>query len=604
MKLPRSKKLRLACAFAALTTLPINAEERHELRVGIAGHAFEHLGAIGDQAEAAAASGMTIIYPGCFGQMGAEGLPAPEQTEVLRKKFNAYLRDAKASGVKLALAYVCSTSIVKLETFDKNWSKEFRAQFATPPAQWLQQDRDGKPLPSWYGGNYLPACKNNPDWRTYEKFMVKLQLESGSDGIFFDNPTVHPQGCYCEPCMKKFAGFLGKEGTKIELPATDQMAFLRQLAVSRSNDFLRFRATTARDFLAEMRTYARTIKSDALMTCNNSLNTPGAFFSQARTYGYNIYEMSKAEDLVVVEDMATQPRVLPDGSVAEYGPIYELLHAISHRKPVVACALADGDYHTAPNLVRLAMAEAAAHRASYLAWPTWPENVRQKMIAAIRPQADLLRKHASLLNETTPVADALLFLPFRRWVDTADCQPLRVASDLCRANIAFEVVCEDDLLKTLAVKRRPVLLVESRSVLLPPESVAIDQFQHDGGKVVWTGEDKWFEQFQNLAGKPSVKVEGLSTVRAVICDQAAKRIVHLLNHNVQRLSSFEDKVTPAADVRLQVRVPFAPKSVKAISADAKATHGSVSFTAAQEDGDHSLAVTIPHLEISTILLIE
>jgi len=226
------------------------------------------------------------------------------------------------------------------------------------------------------------------------------------------------------------------------------------------------------------------------------------------------------------------------------------------------------------------------------------------MIAAIRPQADLLRKHAGLLNETTPVADALLFLPFRRWVDTADCQPLRVASDLCEANIAFEVVCEDDLLKTLAVKRRPVLLVESRSVLLPPESVAIDQFQHDGGKVVWTGEDQWFEQFQNPAGKPSVKVEGLSTVRAVICDQPAKRIVHLLNLNVQRLSSFEDKVTPAADVRLQVRVPFAPKSVKAISADAEATQGSVPFTSAQEDGDHSLAVTIPHLEISTILLIE
>jgi hypothetical protein len=51
----------------------------------------------------------------------------------LRKKFSDYIRDAKASGIKLALAYVCSTSIVKLETFDKNWSKEFRAQFATPP---------------------------------------------------------------------------------------------------------------------------------------------------------------------------------------------------------------------------------------------------------------------------------------------------------------------------------------------------------------------------------------------------------------------------------------------------------------------------------------
>lgn len=587
-----------------LTTLPINAEERHELRVGIAGHAFEHLGAIGDQAEAAAASGSTIIYAGGMGEMGYNGFLKPKELTALAADRNAYVRRAKANGIQLALGYVCATSIVKLETFDKHWSNEFRAQFATPPAEWLQQDRDGRPLPSWSGGDYRPACMNNPDWRAYEKSVLRFQIESGHDGIFFDNPTVHPQGCYCELCMKKFAGFLGKEGAKIELPATDQVLFLRQLAVSRSGDFLRFRGTTARDFLAEMRTYARTIKSDALITCNNSLNSPGAFFSQCRGFGYNIYEMSKVEDFVVVEDMATQPRVLPDGSVAEYGPIYGLLHAISHRKPVVACALTDGDYHTAPKRVRLAMAEAAAHRASNLAWPTWPENVRQKMVAAIRPQADLLRKHAGLLNETTPVADALLFLPFRRWVDTADCQPLRVASDLCRANIAFEAVCEDELSKTLAVKRRPVLLVESRSVLLPPESVAIDQFQHDGGKVVWTAEDKWFEQFQNLAGKPSVKVEGLSTVRAVVCDQPAKRIVHLLNLNVQRLSSFEDKVTPAADVRLQVRVPFAPKSVKAISPDGEATQGSVPFTSAQEAGDHSLAVTIPRLEISTILLIE
>jgi len=36
---------------------------------------------------------------------------------------------------------------------------------------------------------------NHPDWRTYERFMVRQQLESGCDGIFFDNPTVHPQGC-------------------------------------------------------------------------------------------------------------------------------------------------------------------------------------------------------------------------------------------------------------------------------------------------------------------------------------------------------------------------------------------------------------------------
>ena len=604
MKLPRFKKLRLACVFAALTTMQINAAERPELRVGIAGHAFDHLGAIGDQAEAAAASGSTIIYAGGVGEVGYNGFLKPEELTALAAARNAYVRRAKANGIQLALGYVCATSIVKLETFDKNWSKEFRAQFETPPAEWLQQDRNGKPLPSWYGGDYRPACMNNPNWRAYEKSVVRLQIESGHDGIFFDNPTVHPQGCYCEHCMKKFAAFIDSEGTKIDLPATDQVLFLRQLAASRSADFLRFRSTTARDFLAEMRTYARTIKSDALVTCNNSLNSPGAFFSQCRGFGYNIYEMSKVEDLVVVEDMATQPRVLPDGSVAEYGPIYELLHAISHRKPVVACALADGDYHTAPNLVRLAMAEAAAHRASYLAWPTWPENERQKMIAAIRPQADFLRKHSGLLNETTPRVDALLFLPFRRWVDTADCQPLKIAGALGRANVQFEAVCEDDLAERLKVRPQPVLLVESQSVLSPTETATIDTFKRDGGQVVWTTADNWFAEFQNVAGISSVKVQGPATNRVVVHDQPGKRIIHLLNLNVQRLSSFEDKVNPATGVRLQVRVSFAPKSVKAISADAEATQGSVQFTSAQEDGDHSLAVTIPRLEISTILLIE
>ena len=579
-------------------------KELRELRVGIAGHAFDHLGGIGDQAEAAVASGANIIYPGGLGALSYEGLPKAEGLEIARAKASDYLRHAKAGGVKLAIAYVCSTSIVKLATFDQNWSKELCAQFATPPAQWLQQDREGRPLPSWYGGDYLPACKNNPDWRTYEKFMVKLQLTLGNDGIFFDNPTVHPQGCYCEHCLKKFAGFLANEGTTIELPANDRTLFLRQLATTRARDFLRFRATIARDFLTEMRSYARTIKPDALVTCNNSLNTSDALFSQSRTLGYNIYEMSKAEDFVVVEDMATQPRVLPDGSVAEYGPTYEMLHAISHGKPVVACTLAEGDYHTAPNLVRLAMAEAAAHRASYLAWPTWPENVRQRMASTIRPQADFLRENASLLNETTPAAEALLFLPFRRWVDTADCQPQKIASALSRANVQFEVVCEDDLAARLHAKPRTVLLAESQSVFLPSENATLDQFKRDGGKVVWTAGDNWLTEYQSVAGKPAVAVQAPATIRAVVCDQPRKRIVHLLNLNVQRLSSFEDTVNPAADVRLQIRVPFAPQSVKAISADPDATHGPVKFTVVREGNEDSLDVTIPSLVISTILVIE
>src|SRR5205823_13101415 len=118
-------------------------------------------------------------------------------------------------------------------------------------SEWRQVGRDGKPLASWYGGDYQPACMNNPDWRTYEKFIVRQQIETGHDGIFFDNPTVHQQGCYCEFCMEKFAKLLQNDSVNKKSKA-DSLDELRQFAATHPKEFLQFRCTTARDFLAEI----------------------------------------------------------------------------------------------------------------------------------------------------------------------------------------------------------------------------------------------------------------------------------------------------------------------------------------------------------------
>ncbi|HVT30539.1 MAG TPA: hypothetical protein VHE81_21195, partial [Lacipirellulaceae bacterium] len=172
--------------FTALSVLLFcgnaSAETPPELRLGRACHAFDHLGDIGDQADAAAASGATIIYTGGLGEAGYHGLPPFRQFNALCRSVNEYSRRAKARGIELTIGYLCATSIIDLKKFDKNWSPEFRAQFRTRPAEWLQQDRHGKPLASWYGGDYAPACMNNPDWRTYERAMVRYQLETGHDG--------------------------------------------------------------------------------------------------------------------------------------------------------------------------------------------------------------------------------------------------------------------------------------------------------------------------------------------------------------------------------------------------------------------------------------
>src|SRR6185436_8565435 len=101
--------------------LQASAAQRRELQVGIAGHAFEHLGDIGDQAEAAAASGATIIYSSGVAVAGYQGLPTPDALNRQVEASKTYLRNAKKHGIHLALGYICATSIVKLEAFDKNW---------------------------------------------------------------------------------------------------------------------------------------------------------------------------------------------------------------------------------------------------------------------------------------------------------------------------------------------------------------------------------------------------------------------------------------------------------------------------------------------------
>ncbi|HSU55719.1 MAG TPA: hypothetical protein VLT36_16810, partial [Candidatus Dormibacteraeota bacterium] len=495
----------------------------------------------------------------------------------------------------------------KLKDFDRNWPTPLREQFKTVPAEWLQKDQNGRSLPSWYGGDYEPACMNNPDWRAYEKFMIRQQLESGCDGIFFDNPTVHPQGCYCDPCMAKFGSFLRGESSL----AAQTVPELRQIASQRHEDFLRFRCTIARDFLQDMRNYARTITPDALITANNSLNSADVLYSQCRSYAYNIYEMSKTEDFVVVEDMSSQPRTLANGTIIEYGPTYRQLTAISHRKPVVAVTLAEADYHTAPNLVRLAMAEATANRASYMCWPTWPEPERERMVSQIRPEADFLRENAGLFQEGNAREDVLVFLPFRKWLKTDRCGASQLAATLSSANVQYGVFCEDvfgEWSKNSTgatfdnrLNKAKVLLAESAADFLPNEKFVIDRFVQRGGNLVTAALPNWMARI-TPAVEGSLRIEGPPSIRVRIYDQPKRTLVHLLNLNVQRVSSFEDRVTAAQDIDLTIKT-LLPKvrTVRALSADSGATTGRVEFRRAERD---CIQTKIGSVQISTLLIIE
>jgi hypothetical protein len=291
---------------------------------------------------------------------------------------------------------------------------------------------------------------------------------------------------------------------------------------------------------------------------------------------------------------------------------------------VVAVTVAESDYHTPPQLVRLAMAEAAANDASYLSWPAWPEKERALMSAAIRPQADFLRHNADLLNDTRARRDVVLFLPFRNWLATSQCRASQLAAELAGANVQYEVICEDALRpdaesraftgKAPAMSSRGIptglrgtrlLLAGSMSDFLPSELKLLETFTHGGGAFITAEKADWLKDVQAAIGEPSVRVQGSATVRAVVRDQPHRTMVHLLNLNVQRLSSFEDKVTPVTDLGVAVVIPLKKvHSVRALTGDADGTSGALQFSSTARGRETLVRTTLPRLEIGTLLLIE
>jgi hypothetical protein len=94
-------------------------------------------------------------------------------------------------------------------------------------------------------------------------------------------------------------------------------------------------------------------------------------------------------------------------------------------------------------------------------------------------------------------------------------------------------------------------------------------------------------------------------VRAVVRDQHGRAIIHLLNLNVRRLSSFEDQVTPATNVRITCRVPFRNvRSVRALTADTEANRGELPFAARRDGAESVVEFAVPRLDIATLVAIE
>jgi hypothetical protein len=209
-----------------------------------------------------------------------------------------------------------------------------------------------------------------------------------------------------------------------------------------------------------------------------------------------------------------------------------------------------------------------------------------------------------LLNDAPFRADVVLYSPFQRWVKSDQCATSAVAAALTKENIQYRVVSEDELDEFAKQKHGPVLVVESRSALTWREQPAVATIEKQGTGIIAADQPDWLQQLRRKIPRPSVTVTGAPNVRAVVHDQDGRTIVHLYNLNIQRLSSFEDKVTPATNIGLAVATPPEVVSVRILTADVGGTSGPLKFQALGAGNGATVETMIPRLDISAIVVIE
>jgi hypothetical protein len=202
-----------------------------------------------------------------------------------------------------------------------------------------------------------------------------------------------------------------------------------------------------------------------------------------------------------------------------------------------------------------------------------------------------------------PRRDVLLYLPFRQWINRKECAVSKIAAELTRKNVQYGVVGEENFAEQL--KKARVVLVEDSGALNASERNQIQEFELSGGRTIFADSQKWLDRAMKAIDKPSLVLQAPKTVRGVVRDTVNGAVVFFYNLNIERVSSFEDRVTPAENLTVSVRVPFKSiKSAKLSSVDEGIASGQVEHSEKEDSEGCIVTVQVPRLDVAQLLIIE
>ena len=165
---------------------------------------------------------------------------------------------------------------------------------------WYALTPKGKKV--YYNSGRYMTCFQNEEWLNYLQTRIEDAIHREADGIFFDNLWYGLQpnslfntwlggaGCYCDTCQQIYLSETGKV-----IPA------FTDLKKTQVKDYIQWRADKMTDVIKRLSDYARSIKSDIVISANDydPVMRPVKLI-----FGIDFPSLAKIQDVTMIENFA------------------------------------------------------------------------------------------------------------------------------------------------------------------------------------------------------------------------------------------------------------------------------------------------------------
>lgn len=454
---------------------------------------------------------------------GYNGLFTRDKLEATKAAARATIDQVHAAGMACLLyigpcfSYGDVTKRDRLFAFyDKTW-QQYEDYFGKRPGDLLemaQRDVKGNPRPYVYEGDEgYHLCVNSPGVRQYTKGLIRMIVEAGGDGSFYDGPYVTEGRCYCRWCRERFRQWLKDTYSSADLAKHFGVTDVATVEPPQSAKeklwvpFRRFNAWSLYDFMRDTKAYARSLNPRYLMTSNFCM-WDGQPFSPITGTAEDAEVESKIIDVLFDEaKYGAGPHWDKGGKVSNSTDCRHLLAAAQGIPSALLKTAPEGKTPEAgANLTRLALAEAAANGI------TWQlHRLKPDAAAGAEQYSSFLAAREEVLAKCRPWSTVAVWTSATQAYFDAATYPTAVSRFLADNHIPHKFVIDAEVAAG-KLGGYEVLVIPEVKVISAKQATALEAFVRSGRGLVLMGPcgvlDEWGDARAALPlGQPAAAKE-------------------------------------------------------------------------------------------------